>query len=152
MKIRYSLEQSTKRKVRMQAPQGVGTTPKCTHGGLAKHSSFGLVAHPTLCLDVHMEWHVARPTLYPDDHGTGLRYTPPLAGCPVRTQWLASQTRVLIAFRGQSSLILPKACSTGPSWVTSGDLPWPTLCRLQSKKTRMIANHPSSNLRQPPAG
>ena len=75
----------------------VGTTPKRTRGGLTKHSSFG---------------HVARPTLHPDDHGTSMQYTPPLSGCLVWTQWLASQTRVLTAFRGQSLFILPKACST----------------------------------------
>ena len=75
----------------------VGTTPKRTRGDLTKHSSFG---------------HVARPTLYPDNHGIGMRYTPPLSECLVRTQWLASQTRVLTVFRGQSLFILPKACST----------------------------------------
>ncbi|RVW96434.1 hypothetical protein CK203_029716 [Vitis vinifera] len=35
-----------------------GSTPKRTRGGLAKHSSFG---------------HVARPTLHPDDHRIGMQ-------------------------------------------------------------------------------
>ena len=93
----------------------VRTTPKWTRGSLTKHSSIG---------------HVARPTLHPNYHGTD---TPPLSGCPIRTQWIASQTRVLTASRSQSLFILPKACSTGPSWVTSGDLPPPALQPTEQK-------------------
>ena len=37
--------------------------------------------------------------------------------CLVWTQWLASQTRFLTAFRYQSLLILPKAYLTGLSWL-----------------------------------
>ena len=54
----------------------------------------------------------------------------PLSGRVVQTQWLASQTRFLTAFCGQSLLISPKAYSTGPSWVSLSDLSQPVLRRL----------------------
>ncbi|RVW71450.1 hypothetical protein CK203_057576 [Vitis vinifera] len=49
--------------------------------------------------------------------------------------WIASQTGVLTASREQSLFILPKTCSTGPSWVTSVDLP-PPVCTAAERKDK----------------